>query len=47
MSPDKGTVLVVDDNPLIREVLARHLQARGYYVVMAADGSGGNEGRRF
>ena len=38
MSPDKGTVLVVDDNPLIREVLARHLRANGYYAVMAASG---------
>jgi len=33
------TILVVDDEPQIREAVARSLQARGYDVVAASDGS--------
>jgi PAS domain S-box-containing protein len=36
-----GTILVIDDEPGVRKVLARHLEALGYEVVQA---SGGAEG---
>lgn len=35
---DKGTILVMDDEESIREVLAAMLQAGGYDVALAADG---------
>jgi len=35
----KGTVLVVDDSPLIRQVVADAFQPMGYTVFLAADGS--------
>ena len=39
MQPMAGTsVLVVDDEPMVREVLARYLAADGYAVDLAADG---------
>ena len=31
-------VLVVDDDPDVREVMAEYLEARGYFVVQAGDG---------
>lgn len=34
----EGTVLVVDDNPLNRDLLSRQLARRGYIVETAADG---------
>lgn len=33
-----GTILVVDDNALVRESLSHVLRERGYYVVEAEDG---------
>src|SRR5207302_1371569 len=33
-----GTLLVVDDNELNRDMLSRRLRARGYEVVTAEDG---------
>jgi hypothetical protein len=36
-----GTVLVVDDEPTARELMARHLRRAGYQVVEAADGRAG------
>lgn len=33
-----GTVLVVDDDPVVRDVICRHLKREGYRVVTAADG---------
>jgi two-component system OmpR family response regulator len=38
MQMTEGTVLVVDDNPAIRGMLADALHACGYTVVEAADG---------
>ena len=38
MLPGKWTVLIVNDEPTIREVLARHLVGKGYSVVEAANG---------
>lgn len=35
------TILVIDDNPLVREVVRRMLEARGYAVVVAEDGARG------
>ena len=35
---DRQTLLVVDDNPMIREVLAVYCGARGFNVVEASDG---------
>jgi DNA-binding response OmpR family regulator len=35
---ERGVLLVVDDNPQNREVLARHLERQGYYVVVAENG---------
>jgi DNA-binding response OmpR family regulator len=34
-----GTVLVVDDEPMVREVVARYLQLDGFEVKEAADGA--------
>ena len=36
--PGKRTVLVVDDEPLVREVLERHLKDSGYETAAAANG---------
>jgi DNA-binding response OmpR family regulator len=36
--PSVGRVLVVDDEPIVREVLARYLHAEGFDVSVAADG---------
>jgi DNA-binding response OmpR family regulator len=33
-----GTVLVVDDEPIVREVVVRYLQREGYETLEAADG---------
>lgn len=33
-----GTILVVDDEPMVREVLTQYLQAEGFDVIDAADG---------
>ena len=33
-----GTVLVVDDDPVVRDVITRHLKREGYRVIAAADG---------
>ncbi|HYO45569.1 MAG TPA: GAF domain-containing protein [Gemmatimonadota bacterium] len=41
-----GTVLVVDDEPTARELMARHLRRAGYQVVEAADGRAGLEAAR-
>ena len=39
ISQPKGfEILVVDDEPEIRELLAEHLRARGYRVATASDG---------
>jgi two-component system, OmpR family, phosphate regulon response regulator PhoB len=38
-SPTAGTVLVVDDEPMVREVVARYLQLDGFRVHEAADGT--------
>src|SRR5260221_903657 len=35
---ERGILLVVDDNAQNREVLSRHLQRQGYYVVTAENG---------
>jgi two-component system KDP operon response regulator KdpE len=37
------TILMVDDEPQIREAVARSLRARGYDVVSAADGGEGTD----
>lgn len=37
-SPPTQTVLVVDDEPMVREVLTRYLEHDGFHVVEAADG---------
>jgi DNA-binding response OmpR family regulator len=37
--PETVTVLVVDDEPIVREVVAEYLRRDGYRVVEAADGS--------
>jgi CheY-like chemotaxis protein len=34
----RQTILVVDDNPLIRDVVRTMLESRGYAVVVAEDG---------
>jgi DNA-binding response OmpR family regulator len=39
--PRRGTVLVVDDEPDIRELLGEYIEGRGYAVRMAADGRAG------
>ncbi|MEM7095497.1 MAG: response regulator transcription factor [Actinomycetota bacterium] len=38
MAADTQTVLVVDDEPMVREVLTRYLEHDGFGVVEAADG---------
>jgi PAS domain S-box-containing protein len=37
-APGVGTVLVAEDDPLVRNALVRMLEAAGYRVVVAADG---------
>ena len=39
--PERGRILVVDDEPHIRRVLSSILGKQGYDVVMASDGSQG------
>jgi DNA-binding response OmpR family regulator len=39
MSPDGGQVLVVDDDPIVRDVLERYLAREGFAVNTAADGA--------
>jgi DNA-binding response OmpR family regulator len=36
--PDEGHVLVVDDEPIVREILERYLSREGFAVTTAADG---------
>ncbi len=43
MKPTKGTILVVDDDPDIREVLRDRLESLGYGVLTAANGKEGLE----
>lgn len=38
-SNNRGTVLVVDDEPTITEVVSRYLQRAGYEALVAADGA--------
>src|SRR4030095_9415766 len=38
MDTAQGSLLVVDDNPMNRDMLARRLARRGYTVTVAADG---------
>jgi CheY-like chemotaxis protein len=38
-SGERGTILVVDDEPNNRSVLGRHLERQGYNVLCAADGA--------
>lgn len=42
-TPDKETILVVDDEVVIRELLRSILAAEGYAVLTAADGAAGIE----
>lgn len=35
------TILIIDDNPLVRDVVRRMLEARGYIVLVAEDGLNG------
>lgn len=39
MDPGQGHVLVVDDDPIVREVLQRYLLREGFQVTAAADGA--------
>lgn len=39
MEPNKQTILVADDDPLIREALNDRLESMGYQVVLALDGN--------
>src|SRR5437764_12311680 len=41
--PNAGSVLVVDDNPALREAIARSLTRRGYHVTIAVDAVQGLE----
>ncbi|HWR40087.1 MAG TPA: response regulator [Patescibacteria group bacterium] len=41
MNAQKGTVLVVDDQPGIRQLLAEVLQEEGYQILTAANGRDG------
>ena len=41
----RGSVLVVDDEPTIAEVVARYLERAGYATRVAADGRRGDRGR--
>jgi CheY-like chemotaxis protein len=36
--PGRRTILVVDDEPMVREIAAEHLAEHGYTVLSAADG---------
>jgi DNA-binding response OmpR family regulator len=38
MSESEGSVLVVDDDPIVRDVLSRYLAKEGFGVTAAADG---------
>jgi two-component system cell cycle sensor histidine kinase/response regulator CckA len=40
-APDAPLVLVVEDEPLVRNVIGRELQRRGYRTLLAADGQAG------
>jgi DNA-binding response OmpR family regulator len=42
---DQPTVLVVDDEPKIREIVRRYLQADGFAVTEQADGRTARPGR--
>jgi DNA-binding response OmpR family regulator len=42
-SMDGTRILVVDDEPIVREVLARYLEREGYAVEVAEDGEGAIE----
>jgi len=35
---NRGTVLVVEDEPTIAEVVSRYLERAGYLTLVAADG---------
>jgi CheY-like chemotaxis protein len=39
--PREGTILVVDDEPIVRKVVARMLERAGHSVVVASSGSEG------
>jgi DNA-binding NtrC family response regulator len=39
MDPKKQTILVADDDPIIRQALSDRLEAMGYQVLSAADGN--------
>lgn len=41
LSHSKGTVLIVEDEPLVREMLEQTLEALGYCVLSASDASQG------
>ncbi len=41
-----GTVLIVDDDPTARELMARHLRKAGFHVLEAPDGRAGLEAAR-
>jgi DNA-binding response OmpR family regulator len=43
MGRDNATVCVIDDDPLVREVVAGILSADGFAVVQAKDGDAGME----
>jgi len=36
--PDKPTVLIVDDNPMVRSLLTRIMELERYHIYAAADG---------
>ena len=38
MTASQGTMLVVDDNPMNRDMLSRRLARHGYTVAVAEDG---------
>ena len=40
MNPDTGTLLVVDDNEMNRDILSRRLTRHGYDVIVAENGQG-------
>jgi CheY-like chemotaxis protein/anti-sigma regulatory factor (Ser/Thr protein kinase) len=37
----RNTILVIDDDPVVREMMRRYLEREGFHVVTAADGSEG------
>jgi DNA-binding response OmpR family regulator len=43
LNPDVPTVLVVDDEPIVREVVCSYLQREGYRTLEAADGNRARE----